>query len=49
MNKNKKIYVAGHRGMVGSAVCRVLEQEGYTNVIGKTSKELDLRTAIAVN
>ncbi|MDO3693640.1 GDP-L-fucose synthase [Wenyingzhuangia sp. chi5] len=48
MNKNKKIYVAGHRGMVGSAVCRVLEQEGYTNVIGKTSKELDLRNAIAV-
>ena len=48
MEKNKKIYVAGHRGMVGSAVCRVLEQEGYTNVIGKTSKELDLRNAIAV-
>ncbi|GGF60866.1 GDP-L-fucose synthase family protein [Wenyingzhuangia marina] len=48
MEKNKKIYVAGHRGMVGSAVCRVLENEGYTNIIGKTSKELDLRDSIAV-
>ena len=48
MEKNKKIYVAGHRGMVGSAVCRVLEQEGYTNIIGKTSKELDLRNTQAV-
>ena len=48
MGKNKKIYVAGHRGMVGSAVCRVLENEGYTNIIGKTSKELDLRDSIAV-
>ena len=48
MEKNKKIYVAGHRGMVGSAVCRVLEQEGYTNIIGRTSKELDLRDTLAV-
>lgn len=48
MEKGVKIYVAGHRGMVGSAVCRVLEQEGYTNVIGKTSKELDLKDTLAV-
>lgn len=43
MNKNTKIYIAGHRGMVGSAVWRTLETKGYTNLIGKTSKELDLR------
>ncbi|WP_152286926.1 GDP-L-fucose synthase family protein [Flavicella marina] len=48
MNKNKKIYVAGHRGMVGSAICRVLETKGYTNIVKKTSKELDLRDATAV-
>ena len=42
-NKSTKIYIAGHRGMVGSAVWRALEREGYTNLIGKTSKELDLR------
>lgn len=40
--KKTKIYIAGHRGMVGSAVWRVLESKGYTNLIGKTSKELDL-------
>ena len=49
MNKTAKIYIAGHRGMVGSAVWRVLESEGYTNLIGKTSKELDLRNQAAVN
>ena len=49
MNKNSKIYIAGHRGMVGSAVWRALEAKGYTNVIGKTSKELDLRNQTAVN
>ena len=44
MNKQAKIYIAGHRGMVGSAVWRALEEKGYTNLIGKTSKELDLRS-----
>lgn len=43
INKNAKIYIAGHRGMVGSAIWRTLEKQGYTNLIGKTSKELDLR------
>ncbi|WP_298780244.1 GDP-L-fucose synthase [uncultured Polaribacter sp.] len=43
MNKSLKIYIAGHRGMVGSAVWRTLEKKGYTNLIGRTSKELDLR------
>lgn len=48
MNKQDKIYIAGHRGMVGSAIWRRLEKEGYTNLIGKTSKELDLRNQQAV-
>ena len=43
MKKDSKIYIAGHRGMVGSAVWRTLEKMGYTNLIGKTSKELDLK------
>jgi GDP-L-fucose synthase len=43
MNNNSKIYIAGHRGMVGSAIWRALEAKGYNNLIGKTSKELDLR------
>jgi len=43
MNKNSKIYIAGHRGMVGSALVRRLEKEGYTSIITRTSKELDLR------
>ncbi|PZO27624.1 MAG: GDP-fucose synthetase [Flavobacteriaceae bacterium] len=43
MNKNYKIYIAGHKGMVGSAIWRALKSKGYTNLIGKTSKELDLR------
>jgi len=43
INKNAKIYIAGHRGMVGSAIWRTLEKQGYSNLIGKTSKELDLR------
>ncbi|WP_018341403.1 GDP-L-fucose synthase [Cytophaga aurantiaca] len=43
MNKESKIYVAGHRGMVGSALVRLLEKKGYTNIITRTSKELDLR------
>ena len=48
MQKTKKIYIAGHRGMVGSAVLRALKTKGYTNLIGKTSKELDLRNQQAV-
>lgn len=49
MNKETKIYIAGHRGMVGSAIWRILEKEGYTNIVGQTSKELDLRNQQAVN
>lgn len=48
ISKNSKIYVAGHRGMVGSAICRKLQAEGYTNLILRTSKELDLRNQQAV-
>ncbi|MBX2973855.1 MAG: GDP-L-fucose synthase, partial [Flavobacteriales bacterium] len=43
MNKTDKIYIAGHRGMVGSAIVRKLQQEGYTNIVTRTSKELDLK------
>ncbi|WP_249030537.1 GDP-L-fucose synthase family protein [Tannockella kyphosi] len=43
MEKNAKIYIAGHRGMVGSAIMRNLVASGYTNIITRTSKELDLR------
>lgn len=42
MEKDSKIYVAGHAGMVGSALVRVLKNQGFTNIIGKTRKELDL-------
>ena len=49
MNTDKKIYVAGHRGMVGSAIVRELKGLGYTNILGKSSKELDLRNQQAVN
>ena len=42
MQKNSKIYVAGHRGMVGSAIVRELERQGYTNIITRTHAELDL-------
>lgn len=42
MEKNSKIYVAGHRGMVGSAIVRELKKHGYTNIITRTHKELDL-------
>ncbi len=42
MNKSDKIYVAGHRGLVGSAIVRSLNENGYTNVIGRTHKELNL-------
>lgn len=48
MDKNAKIYVAGHRGMVGSAITRKLKAEGYTNFVERSSKELDLRNQAAV-
>jgi len=48
MNKKTKIYIAGHKGMVGSAVWRALEEKGYTNLLGKTSSELDLINQQAV-
>lgn len=44
MDKDSKIYIAGHRGMVGSAVKRKLQQEGYNNLVCRTSSELDLRS-----
>ncbi|MAZ36619.1 MAG: GDP-L-fucose synthase [Bacteroidetes bacterium] len=49
MNFSDKIYVAGHNGMVGSAIVRRLNSLGYTNIVGKTSKELDLRNQQSVN
>lgn len=48
MDLNSKIYIAGHRGMVGSAIFRNLQEKGFTNLITKTSSELDLRNPIAV-
>lgn len=48
MQKEDKIYIAGHRGMVGSAILRKLEKEAFTNLITRTSKELDLRDQKAV-
>jgi GDP-L-fucose synthase len=49
MELNSKIYIAGHRGMVGSAISRNLVKKGYTNIITRTSKELDLRNQAMVN
>ena len=49
MNKNSKIYIAGHRGMVGSAIWRNLKKNGYTQLIGKSSSKLDLRNQQDVN
>ncbi|MGM8140294.1 GDP-L-fucose synthase family protein [Enterococcus italicus] len=49
MEKEAKIYVAGHRGMVGSAIVRELEKQGYHNIITRTHKELDLTNQAAVN
>ena len=43
MEKDSKIYVAGHRGMVGSAIVRELERQGYTNILTRTHSELDLK------
>ena len=48
MNKTDKIYVAGHRGLVGSAIVRNLESKGYTNIVTRTHKELDLTNQEAV-
>ncbi len=48
MQVNSKIYIAGHRGMVGSAIHRKLQQEGFTNFVLRTSAELDLRSQQAV-
>src|SRR6187431_504551 len=48
MNKQDKIYIAGHRGMVGSAILRALKVQGYSNFVLKTSSELDLRNQLAV-
>jgi len=48
MKKNSKIYIAGHRGLVGSAIVKNLESKGYTNLVYKTHKELDLLDANAV-
>lgn len=47
--KDVKIYVAGHRGLVGSAIHRELERQGYTNIITRTHSELDLRNQLEVN
>ena len=49
MNKNSKVYVAGHRGLVGSALIRRLEKAGYNNLITRTHKELDLLNQAAVH
>lgn len=48
MDKNSKIYIAGHRGLVGSAIWKNLEKKGYTNLIGRTRKEVDLLDGAAV-
>ncbi len=48
MNLADKIYIAGHKGLVGSAIVRTLEKKGFTNLVYKTSKELDLRNQAAV-
>ena len=48
INKDDKIYVAGHRGLVGSAIMANMKQRGYTNVIGRTHAELDLLDPVAV-
>lgn len=49
MNKQTKIFIAGHRGMVGGAIKRILEKEGYSNLLYRTSSELDLRNQAAVS
>ena len=49
MNITNRIYVAGHRGMAGSAIMRKLNESGFSNIITKTSSELDLRNQQNVN
>jgi GDP-L-fucose synthase len=49
METTSKIYIAGHRGMVGSAIMRNLQSKGFNNIITRTSKELDLRNSQAVS
>jgi GDP-L-fucose synthase len=49
MKKDSRIYVAGHRGMVGSSILRALESSGFSNFVIRTSSELDLRNQEAVN
>ncbi len=49
MDRAAKIYVAGHRGLVGSAICRLLKREGYTNLVLRTRSELDLRHPLAAD
>ena len=49
MEKNSKIFAAGHRGMVGSAIVRKLKQEGFANLVTRSSAELDLRNQQEVN
>lgn len=49
MNKNSLIYVAGHRGLAGSAVIRKLKEQGYHNLLFHTSKEPDLRNSVATD
>ena len=48
MHQNSKIYIAGHKGMVGAAIARVLNQQGYRNLLTRSSSELDLRNQSAV-
>ena len=48
MEKNSRIFVAGHRGLVGSAIWKSLEDRGYSNLIGRTHRELDLEDPAAV-
>jgi len=48
MNPAEKVYIAGHRGMVGSAICRRLQKEGFTDIVTRTSSDLDLRNQAAV-
>lgn len=48
LEKNAKIFIAGHRGLVGSAIWNNLQQRGYTNLVGRSHKELDLLDGTAV-
>jgi GDP-L-fucose synthase len=49
LNQNSKIYIAGHKGLVGSALVKVLQEEGYTNILGKTRDQMDLTNQSEVN